>query len=309
MSDSSRWNNAFVLVGPTASGKSAITHRLAQQHQLSILSTDSMSVYTGMDIGTAKPSITERQEVQYYGLDLTAPDKKYSVGDYYNYVNNTITDEHLIISGGTGLYVKCLLYGMDPVPPENPAIRKHGEQLFAEQGLNALQKYAQQTAPEAYAQVKDPQNARRIIRALERHAAGSNSLEQWKKEPAQTILGLAWPRERLLSRIESRVEQMFSGGLLDEARQLREQYDSLSSTALQAIGYREAFAVLDGEMTEKEAKEKTIIRTRQLAKRQMTWFRNQLNVQWIEMSEGVHEDEAAQQVWQTWQNEITQEDA
>ena len=304
----SRSARAFFLVGPTASGKSSVAQFLAKRLGRQIVSSDSMNLYQGMDIGTAKPSAEERGAVEYYGVDVVAPTEKFSVAAYINAVKPAFdSGRETIVAGGTGLYVKCLTEGFDDVPSENSALRAELEAL----DFGALEKRARENAPDLFNALTedDQQNPRRLIRILERRAdslsasalepTGSRCYERsWNSKPKPTIVGLRVEREVLVRRIELRVDEMYASGLLDEARGLIGQ--DLSPTALQAIGYAEAFAVLRNEMTEAQAKEKTIIRTRQLAKRQMTWFRNQLNVEWIDTADFSSRENLADAVAERW---------
>jgi tRNA dimethylallyltransferase len=291
--------SAFVLIGPTASGKSAVAQLLAEQSGAPVISADSMNIYRGMDIGTAKPSFQERESVLYYGLDLAAPTETFSVGDWLNAVrpvfqtlenNRGAGSACPIVAGGTGLYAKCLLQGLDDLPSADETLRARAEKMT----LADLQAEAKQAAPEAYEALADKENSRRLIRLLEHGGAVSKG---WKKELPK-VVGLHVEREVLHKRIAERVEKMYAAGLVEEARRLMGL--ELSSTAQHAIGYAEAFAVLRGEMSEAEAKEKTIIRTRQLAKRQMTWFRHQLNVEWIDTQKFQTLEELAREVSNVW---------
>ena len=236
--------------------------------------------------------------MDYAGVDLVEPSGKFSVANYLDSVKPTFaSDRDIIVSGGTGLYIKCLTEGFDDVPPENIALRAELDQL----SFHALEKRAQRDAEERYAQLTedDRQNPRRLIRILEKqHGAGFPSCSSWNSKPKPTIIGLHVEREVLHRRIEQRVEQMYASGLLGEAEKLAEM--ELSPTALQAIGYAEAFAVLKKEMTLAAAKERTVIRTRQLAKRQMTWFRNQLNVDWVDIAEYSDLEQLADAVSMAW---------
>lgn len=264
--------SAFVLVGPTASGKSSVAQMLAEQTGAPVVSADSMNIYRGMDIGTAKPSVVERGSIPYYGIDLADPTEAFSVGDWLNAVRPAFSGAPPIVAGGTGLYVKCLLQGLDDLSPADQELRARAEQM----NLADLQAEARSVAPEAYNSLADKDNPRRLVRLLEH---GGNPSGSWKNE-LPTVIGLHVERSVLHQRIADRVEAMYAAGLLEEACELATL--ELSSTAQHAIGYAEAFAVLRGEMTEDEAKEKTRVRTRQLAKRQRTWFRHQLNVEWVE---------------------------
>jgi len=269
--------SAFVLVGPTASGKSAVAQIIAEQTGAPIISADSMNIYRSMDVGTAKPSPEERSRVKTFGVDLAEPTEPFSVGNWLNAVRPAFEAAQTpIVVGGTGLYVKCLLQGLDDLPTADEALRERTEKMT----LAELQAEARQAAPEAYEALADKENPRRLIRLLEKTASPDAVSSNAWKNGMPTIIGLHVERDVLHKRIAERVEKMYAGGLLEEARGLIGL--QLSSTAQHAIGYAEAFAVLRGEMTEAQAKEKTVVRTRQLSKRQMTWFRHQLNVEWVE---------------------------
>jgi tRNA dimethylallyltransferase len=294
--------SAFVLIGPTASGKSAVAQHLAEKTGAAIVSADSMNIYRGMDIGTAKPSPAERGTVNYHGIDLADPTDPFSVGDWLNAVRPVfqglpalsdaeggVDGEPPIVAGGTGLYVKCLLAGLDPMPAADEALRARAEKMT----LAELQAEARAAAPEAYAALADNENPRRLVRLLEH-----GGLPRTQKKELPTIVGLHVEREELLKRITVRVGKMYAAGLIEEARGLIDL--ELSVTAQKAIGYAEAFAVLKNKMTEAQAKERTVIRTRQLAKRQMTWFRTQLNVEWVDTQKFQGLEELASEVSNVW---------
>ena len=269
-------STAFFLVGPTATGKSAVAHLLAAKRGCSVVSADSMNVYQGMDIGTAKPTRSEQDEVAYHGVDVVEPTEAFHVAAWMEAIQPAWSEASPpLVCGGTGLYVKCLTEGLDSATTEDRSQRS----VWERQSLEALQVDAEQRVPEGYAALTadDRQNPRRLIRLLER---GGNGI-QWHEGQRVKLVGLQIERARLHQRIQDRVEQMYADGLLDEAALLPAQ--NLSSTARQAIGYAEAIACLAGEYTQAEAVERTVIRTRQLAKRQMTWFRNQMDVEWIEV--------------------------
>ncbi|MCF7849671.1 MAG: tRNA (adenosine(37)-N6)-dimethylallyltransferase MiaA [Kiritimatiellales bacterium] len=263
---------AYFLVGPTASGKSSVAQHIAGRGGQLVVSADSMNLYKGMDIGTAKPDANDRKTVDYAGIDLADPTEKFSVANYLEAVKPAFgSDREIIVAGGTGLYVKCLTEGFDDMPPENSALRAELEQL----DFQSLEKRAQTSELYETLTSDDRKNPRRLIRILEKEIP---IIGKWNSQPKPKIVGLHVEREELCRRIERRVEQMYASGLLDEAKGLMGR--ELSPTALQAIGYAEAFAVLRNELTIYEAMKKTTVRTRQFAKRQMTWFRNQLNVAW-----------------------------
>jgi tRNA dimethylallyltransferase len=276
--------HAFVVVGPTAAGKSSVAQYIAEREGQLIVSADSMNIYRGLDIGTAKASAADRARAEYVGVDLVEPTSTFNVGDYLRAVSPAIkaaasANRSVIVAGGTGLYVKCLIEGFDDMPVENPELRARLQAL----DVAALQAELLTKDPIRFAALADKQNPRRLVRAIELAEQGAPLQTAWTSQATKPVVGLRMPRELLLRRIEKRVGQMYAEGLLDEARGLIDL--ELSATALAAIGYSEAFAVLRGEMTEAQAKERTIIRTRQLAKRQMTWLRNQLNVTWVDLNE------------------------
>lgn len=274
---------ANIVVGPTAAGKSSVAQYIAETKGALIVSADSMNIYRGMDIGTAKASDAERQRAEYAGVDVVDPVEKCSVGDYLRFVSPSIRSaasarRPVIIAGGTGLYVKCLTQGFDDLPAENPELRARLQKM----SVAELQGELRERDAARFDALADQLNPRRLIRAIEMAEQGAPLPQSWNSEKIP-VVGLRWPRELLLRRIEKRVDQMYAEGLLDEARGLAGL--ELSPTAMAGIGYAEAFAVLCGKMTEAAAKERTVIRTRQLAKRQMTWFRNQLDVRWVDIED------------------------
>ncbi len=324
-------HEAFVLVGPTATGKTAAAHRLAADLNAVILSADAMLVYRGMDIGTAKPTAAERARFGYGGLDLVNPGERFDVASWLDHAQVFLAQARaagrpVLVVGGTGLYVKCLLTGLTAQPDADPAWRA----AAARMNLAELQAQLQKLDAARFAALteSDQQNPRRLIRAIEIIRAGkhgsdgvwecwSNGKELQTSSPSDArphtpalphsstptlpysiIPGLFLSPALLAQRIQARVAAMFTQGLLDEARQLREKFPQLSATAQQAIGYAEALAVLDGRGTEAEAWEQISARTRQLAKRQMTWFKHQASVAWVAAEAPA--DEVAARVRQLW---------
>jgi tRNA dimethylallyltransferase len=312
----------FYLVGATAVGKSAVAQWIAETGGCDILSADSMLVYSGMDVGTAKPSRAARSRVRYHGLDLVAPDCAFSLGRYLECVRLSLPDvappgargaapaaggnrplpDGTLVVGGTGLYVKALLCGLAAAPPSNPSVRAYWNDVLDEQGVEALAAALRRKSPGLFENLRDHRNPRRLLRALELAESGSERPERtWPDQPAGArLVGLRRSRDDLNARIEERVQAMYAGGLPDEARALRQQYPALSETARQAIGYAEALDCLDGRCSTREAIERTVARTRQLAKRQRTWFAHQLDVQWIEVAPGDDAPRVAQQVLAAW---------
>ena len=295
---------ADILVGPTASGKSAVAQFLAQQTPpRPIISADSMAIYRGMDIGTAKPTAAERAAVPSFGFDLAPPDQPFSAGNYLAAIRAAIpaitaAQATPIVVGGTGLYVKALTLGLDP-PPSNPELRAQAENILQTHGLPALQAATRALNPAEYAKLRDPENPRRVIRAYELLAAG-HPLPRPSDRPRPPMAGLLLPPDELHARIARRARQMFAHGLVEEVRHLRQTHPALSPTARHAIGYEEAAAVLDGRLTEETAIRQVTTRTRQYAKRQMTWFRNQADVRWVEVTPRDDTERLANKVRQIW---------
>ncbi len=295
-----------VLVGPTASGKSAVAQLIAEQSGAAVLSADSMLVYRGMDIGTAKPGRQERARVDYLGIDLADPSEPFSVWAYREAVAAQLAglppEQDVLVAGGSGLYVKALTMGLAAAGPE-PASRARWEALFSDQGVEGLQQALQQRDAAALAGLSDPLNPRRLIRALERHAAGGETTKDssWCGAAAGPVLAGLWMDPALLNkRIEQRVETMYAAGLLDEVTGLLADPRGLSATARQAIGYAEAIAVIEGRSSREEAMVVTAARTRRLAKRQRTWFRHQAQVEWIEVRPGEPLISVADRVRAVW---------
>jgi tRNA dimethylallyltransferase len=296
---------AFFLVGPTAAGKSAIAQHIAEIQKRDILSADSMLVYRGMDIGTAKPSPDERARVAYGGLDLANPDEPFNVGQYVEHAQGFLRAScakglQPIVTGGTGLYVKCLTQGLARLPPADPALRAWAEALLERDGIEALQKALQERDMARYEALRDKNNPRRLIRALELAGREPDESRTWSPTPAVPMIGLNVDPSVLAVRIQTRVRGMYDSGLLDEVDRLLSSYAKLSETAAQAIGYAEAIAVRQGHMTLADAMTRTAVRTRQLAKRQMTWFRHQANVIWISVAENSTIEQIARQVLAQW---------
>ena len=299
---------AYFLVGPTASGKSGVAHRIAREAGYDILSADSMAVYEGMDIGTAKPSSAQRREVRYHGIDLTSPDQPFSVGDYRRHACGCIraslaSGRSVIVVGGTGLYVKSLTHGLVPTPEPRPEDRQRWTALYERDGVEALQRELETRAPTVYAAVRDKRNWRRLVRALERAEAGwTQAPASWTNravEAGAPLAALVWPAAAAQDRMRKRVETMYQAGLIEEVRGLLARY-ALSSTARHAIGYAEPSDVLEARCTREQAMAKTLQRTRRLAKRQRTWFRHQANVRWIGVRAGMNEAVVAERVLAHW---------
>jgi tRNA dimethylallyltransferase len=279
--------NAFILVGPTAAGKSDVAMLIAEREGWSIVSAESMMVYRGMDIGTAKPVAESRLRVPHECLDLVAPNQGFSAWQFREYALHALAGIVLsgrtaMLVGGTGLYVKALVCGLETGGADKTT-RSRLQQRLETEGVEAVGAELKRLAPAAYAALRDASNPRRVIRAIERAEAGALAPDGWKAAPWKggPAVGLWVDPDVLRQRIAKRTAAMFDGGLLDEVRGLLAA-GTLSETAREAIGYAEAIACVSGECTMDSAVERTVRRTCQLAKRQRTWFRHQMPVDWID---------------------------
>lgn len=292
-----------MLVGPTAAGKTGVAHVLARRHRLRLVSADAMMVYCGMDIGTAKPTPGERAAFHYAGLDLTTPDQSFSAHDYLREVSAQMPAESdCAVVGGSGLYVKALAKGLDASAGSDPAWREEAESCLRDEGFEALQQRCRARCPTIDEELPegDRGNPRRWIRWVERADAGTVATPPVFPGGAWRLVGIRRSKEDLQDRIEQRVDAMLASGLADEVMALRERYETFSPTAEKAIGYAEAMAMLNNTMTRSEARERIIIRTRQYAKRQMTWFRHQLPAQWIDATPHDDDETLADRVEEAW---------
>jgi tRNA dimethylallyltransferase len=205
------------------------------------------------------------------------------------------------VVGGSGLYIKALLSGLDDLPPSDPDTRERYRQLQERDGIEGLKNALRKRRPNWMEKLPDAENPRRLIRALEMADAGMADLpETWKAGKHQPVVGLRMPAEQLAERIEKRVRHMYEQGILAEAEALKERYPQLSETAQQAIGYAEAFACVEGACSQDAAMERTVVRTRQLAKRQRTWFRHQLAVEWLDVPDEADIESIAEAVKALW---------
>ena len=271
------------LVGPTASGKTALALELAEHFQLEILNIDSRQLYREMDIGTAKPTAEQQQRVTHHLLNLRSPDQPITLQEFQQEaaaaVSQVLQDRGVaFLAGGSGLYLKALTQGLQPpaVPPQAELRR----QLKALGQANCHQ-LLQQSDPQAAAKIA-PADAVRTQRALEvLYASGKPMSEQQSANPPPwRVLELGLNPEELRSRIAQRTQQIYREGLVAETQQLSQRYGS-DLPMLKTIGYGEALEVLQGERSEAEAIATTTRRTQQFAKRQRTWFRRQHSPHWL----------------------------
>ncbi|MFZ2640786.1 MAG: tRNA (adenosine(37)-N6)-dimethylallyltransferase MiaA [Verrucomicrobiia bacterium] len=276
------------LVGPTAVGKTTVALELARRLDAEIVSADSMQVYRGMDIGTAKSSPAERAAVPHHLIDVVEVSERFDVARYVTLANAAVADirhrgKTPLIVGGTGLYLRALTEGLSEAPDADPALRAELEAMGREGVLEELRRID----PEAAGRI-GPHNFRRLVRALEicRLTGRKNSelRREWDPSRLPLMHGLDRDRADLYARCDMRVEAMFRAGLVDEVRSLLPRGLAENTTARQALGYKEVIVHLRGETTLEETIALVKTRTRQFAKRQLTWFRHQARVEWIHVA-------------------------
>ncbi|MCC6240469.1 MAG: tRNA (adenosine(37)-N6)-dimethylallyltransferase MiaA [Phycisphaerales bacterium] len=282
----------IALIGATASGKSAVALELAQRLGGELLSVDSMQVYRGMDIGTAKPSRSEQALVRHHMIDLVEPTETFTVSRFVQQADAIIADAstravRLIAAGGTPLYYKSLFHGLFDGPAADSALRRR----LTELGNDAL--YARLSEVDPAAAVRIHRNdTKRLIRALEVYELTGQPISALQTDWASPSVrhearwfGLYWDKDQLNRRINARVRQMMADGWLEEARALLQHSGQLSQTAAMATGYHELFEHIAGRISFDEAVEQIKIATRQLAKRQIKWFRRFEQVTWLDGSD------------------------
>jgi tRNA dimethylallyltransferase len=277
------------IIGATATGKSDLALAVAKEIGGEILSVDSMQVYLGMDIGTAKPTVAERSQVRHHLIDVCPPNESFTVARFVELADRTIADAQtrnvpLIAVGGTPLYYKSLFHGLFAGPAADPDLRNRLGQLGSEE------LFARVAAVDPAAAARLHRNdSRRLIRALEVFELTGKPISDWQTEwdePRSRYpviwFGLQWSREELSRRINSRVKAMLAAGWVEETRQLLAQFGAFSPTAAEAAGYREWLEFLAGKTDLETATEQTKIATRQLSRRQIKWFRRFPQVTWLD---------------------------
>lgn len=304
-------NNIICIAGPTASGKTSLSIALAKKLDAEIVSCDSMQVYRRMDIGTAKPTLDEQEGIPHHMLDVAEPDEDFSVSRYCAMaspiVDNIISrGKTAIIVGGTGLYMDSLIRGNAFAPSPSTGRREELEELVASQGIEAVLDRLRAVDPESAARLH-PSDQKRIIRAMEVYletgeTITAHNLRTQSTPPKYSPTWFALedaPRQTLYDRIDRRVEVMLKMGLLDEIRGLLASGISPKVTAMQAIGYKEFLAVLNGHCSMDEATAQVQQSSRHYAKRQLTWFRRNKAIHWLTRQPGMDSEEilcAARQI-------------
>jgi tRNA dimethylallyltransferase len=284
-------NPGIVILGPTASGKSRLAISLALRFHGEIVNCDAFQIYRGMDIGTAKVSRAEQQQVRHHMLDLQNPDRDFSAGDYQRQAREVIRDISSrgnlpLVVGGTGFYLRALIDGLFEGPARSEELRARMRKVIQYKGPQTLHRALQRIDPECAARIAKV-DADRVIRAYEVYLVSGKSMTWWQQQPRDAFRGFRWlkigidqPRERLYTLINQRVDEMFQRGLIEETRGLLKEFDR-NSQAFKAIGYRQAAACIEGMMTESEAIEETKKQSRHYAKRQITWFRSDPAIIWL----------------------------
>jgi len=300
--------DSWFLTGATAVGKTEVGLALAEQLGAEIISLDSMAIYRGMDIGTAKPTPAEQARVAHHLIDIVDPEEEFSVDRYLEAAHRTVDDitgrgRQVLFVGGTPLFLKALLRGMSSGPPANWEMRAAIEQEVAQVGTEALYERLEQLDPVAASQIH-PRDTRRMIRALEVFRSTGEPIshtqvhfEEGRPPEECRVFVLRRPREEQHEQINQRVDQMLERGLVDEVRQLTTGGRHLGRTASQAVGYREVLEHLDGgHYDTMVANIKT--RTRRFAKRQGTWFRSLSECRFVEISGTVDPVKVASEIAQ-----------
>ncbi|MEZ6051824.1 MAG: tRNA (adenosine(37)-N6)-dimethylallyltransferase MiaA [Planctomycetaceae bacterium] len=297
----------WFLAGPTACGKTDTGLLLAERLGAEIIGLDSMSLYRGMDLGTAKPTVEERSRVPHHLIDVLDPHEEFTVADYVEQskaVCREILDRGKVplFVGGTGLYLRGLLRGVFAAPPADWQLRGQLEERAQQEGHEVLHRELQAVDPPTAARLH-PNDVRRVVRALEVfYLTGTPASQQQREQPLpieqrpRHVYWLSPPRDWLYERINRRVVSMIEAGWVDEVRTLLERDQGLSRTARQALGYQELIAYLNGECSLEGAIQFIQTRTRQFAKRQHTWFRNLEECQPIEITGNETAEEVASQL-------------
>lgn len=282
----------IVLAGPTASGKTATAIKLAKAFDAEIISADSRQFYKELSIGTAAPTAEELAQVKHHFVHNLSIEDKYDVADYEKDVLSYLkqyfkTKNVAVMTGGSGLFIDAVCNGLDSMPDISEEVRDRVSKMLETDGIEALQKEVEKVDND-YFQVVDRQNPRRLQRALEVYYQTGRPYSAFRqrnvaKRDFEIIkLAILWDRDKLIERINQRVDMMMQQGLLDEVKSV---YQKRHLNSLNTVGYKELFDYLDGKCTLEQAVEQIKINTRQYAKRQMTWLRKNGDYQWFTIDE------------------------
>ncbi len=283
------------IIGCTGCGKGSLARELARRTDGEIVSIDSMKVYRGMDIGTAKPSQELRQETPHHLIDVVNPQEEFSVAQYITLAEQAARDiqnrnRPIFFVGGTPLYLKAMIEGLFDGPGADEKIRARLREIVDSQGSAEIHRQLAEVDPQSALRIH-PNDSRRVIRALEVHELTGSTITalqtQWDRDRTKypcVLIGLRREREDQNHRTNQRVQRMLNEGLLDEVRSLLDSAGPLSTSARQAVGYAEMIRHLEGQITLEEATELIKINTRQLAKSQRTWFKRFLQTEWTDLT-------------------------
>jgi tRNA dimethylallyltransferase len=282
----------LLIVGPTGVGKTAVAACLAASVSMEVVSADSRQVYRGMDIGTGKPTPEERKAVTHHLLDLIEPGERYHAARFRLDAARAIEGIRAagrlpVVVGGTGLYVRALLRGLDPAPPADPALRAQLEETAETKGPGVLHERLAALDPERAARLH-PNDRVRIIRAIEKHGRGAPLAGGWARAitPWSVLMfGLRRERGALNRRLEERARSMLAGGMMGEVRRLVAEGHDEAAPGMAGIGYRQWAKVARGRLPEAEALRLMIRDTQRYAKRQMTWFAREPEIRWLDVDE------------------------
>ena len=286
----------ILILGVTASGKSALAFELSKTLGAEIISVDSMKVYRRMDIGTAKPPLQKQKPIPYHLIDVVEPSEAFSVDRFLDMTEQAVSDIHsrgkpVVAVGGTAMYIKALLYGLFDGPGTDADIRDRLKAEAAEVGLAQLHHRLTAIDPTAAGRIH-PNDEKRIVRALEVYELTGRPISSFQKQWEDTqpasdwlVIGLRREKEVESQRMNLRVKRMMEAGLVEEVTALLDEEKPLSKQAAAAIGYAEMIAHLNGEMDLDETIERIKINTRRFAKSQRTWFKTFQNVNWIDIAE------------------------
>lgn len=296
----------LTIVGPTASGKSKLGIEIAKHLDTEIISTDSRQIYRELSIGTAKPSNEELNIIKHHFINNVSLIEKYDVGKFVKEAKEIINQLHSknkipVVVGGSGLYINSLLYGIFEGPSADNEIRIALEKEINEKGIEALLIQLKNFDPETYEKI-DRKNPRRIIRALEVYYLTGKPISQLQKEKhnrpeyEKLIFGLQWERKKLYERINKRVDEMIASGLIEEVKEIVDKFGEDVNVVLQTVGYKEVIEYLKGKINYDEMIELIKRNTRRYAKRQLTWFRKDKNIQWIDVQSEEDLNRVAEQI-------------
>ena len=287
------------ITGPTASGKSSLAFAVAQQLRAEILCVDSMQVYRGFDIGTAKPSAAEQARIPHHGIDLVDPHEQYDAGAFLSYSRELVLGRRALGSevlavGGTGLYLRGLIHGLAPSAPADPLLRADLRAAETQQPGSMLRRL--ESVDPTSAAALHPNDLMRVERALEVFLITGRPQSQWLAEHglvqstfAPLLFAIRWPRPELRERIARRVVQMLDDGWLDEVRALLDQGVAKDAPAMRALGYQQLYEVLSGGLRLDEAVERITVLCQRFAKRQSTWFNRVPSIHWLDPGEDMVE--------------------